>query len=400
MEIIRLDIDALTPDPNNAKEHPKWQVDQIVNSIERFGNLDPIGIWGDNNIIVEGHGRYEALKALGYTEAECIRLDWLTEEERKAYALAHNKLTMNSGFDIEALNLNLAEVGDIDMSLFGFDKFDDTDVLTVQEDEAPDTPPARCERGQVWQLGEHRMMCGSSTDADDVKKLMADERADISLTSPPYGVANSSKIRSHYVRGKKTPKSFYNEHEDKKDEWQDLIESAFANMADVSDAQFINIQMLADNKLSLIDFIASHAENMCDIIVWDKCKAAPQMQKNVLNNEFEFVFIFSNDNSSRSIPFGDFHGSQSNILKIKTGANEYADIHRAVFPVELPFELMKIANNAKSVFDCFGGTGTTLIAAEQLGRKCFTMELDPHYCDVIIQRWENFTGKKAVLLND
>ena len=122
MEIIRIPIDELTPDPNNAKDHPAWQVEQIKNSIEQFGNLDPIGVWGDDNLIVEGHGRYEALKDLGYHEAECIRLDWLTEEERKAYALAHNKLTMNSGFIPEALDMNLDAIGEIDMSLFGFNR--------------------------------------------------------------------------------------------------------------------------------------------------------------------------------------------------------------------------------------------------------------------------------------
>lgn len=120
MEIIRIPIDELTPDPQNAKNHPDWQVDQIVASIEQFGNLDPIGVWGDQNLIVEGHGRFEALKVLGYQEAECIRLDWLTEEERRAYALAHNKLTMNSGFIPEALSLNLDCIQAIDMSLFGF----------------------------------------------------------------------------------------------------------------------------------------------------------------------------------------------------------------------------------------------------------------------------------------
>ena len=120
MDIVRIPIDELTPDPTNAKDHPEWQGEQIVNSIEQFGNLDPIGVWGDDNLIVEGHGRYEALKRLGYQEAECIRLDWLTEEERSAYALAHNKLTMNSGFIPEALDLNLDAIGEIDMGLFGF----------------------------------------------------------------------------------------------------------------------------------------------------------------------------------------------------------------------------------------------------------------------------------------
>ena len=124
MEIITLPIDELTPDPNNAKDHPRWQINQIKASIEQFGNLDPIGVWGDENLIVEGHGRLEALKELGYHEAECIRLDWLTEEERRAYALAHNKLTMNSGFIPEALDMNLDAIAEIDMSQFGFELSD------------------------------------------------------------------------------------------------------------------------------------------------------------------------------------------------------------------------------------------------------------------------------------
>jgi len=140
MEIIKIPLDELTPDPHNAKLHPADQIEQIKNSIEAFGNNDPIAVWGDQNLIVEGHGRYEALKELGYNEAECIRLDWLTEEERKAYALAHNQTTMSSGFDIEALNWNLDNIGEIDMSAFGFGNqhnewFGSGDTGEAREDE-------------------------------------------------------------------------------------------------------------------------------------------------------------------------------------------------------------------------------------------------------------------------
>lgn len=155
MEVVKIPIGELTPDPQNAKDHPADQIEQIKASIKQFGNLDPIGVWGEENLIVEGHGRYEALKALGYEEAECIRLDALTEEERRAYALAHNQLTMNTGWIPEALNLNLDAIGSIDMSLFGFDIEAPAAPGEVVEDnynpEPPEEPFAR--RGDVWQMG-------------------------------------------------------------------------------------------------------------------------------------------------------------------------------------------------------------------------------------------------------
>lgn len=186
MEIIKIPLEQLTPDPHNAKDHPQWQIEQIKNSIEQFGNLDPIGVWGDNNLIVEGHGRYEALKDLGYHEAECIRLDWLTDEERRAYALAHNKLTMNSGFNQKMLDLNLSMVGDIEMGKFGFEI--EIPTPPTQEVDVPDVAETRVKQGDVWQLGRHRLMCGDSTMLDDVEELACGTKMDMLLTDPPYNV--------------------------------------------------------------------------------------------------------------------------------------------------------------------------------------------------------------------
>ena len=193
MEIIRIPIDELTPDPNNAKDHPAWQIEQIKNSIEQFGNLDPIGVWGEDNLIVEGHGRYEALKELGYQEAECIRLDWLTEEERKAYALAHNKLTMNSGFIPDALDMTLAAIGEIDMSQFGFEIPEEEEPPEITEDEIPEEVETRCKLGDIWQLGEHRLICGDSTDVTVIDRLMDGVKADCVFTDPPYGMKKESE---------------------------------------------------------------------------------------------------------------------------------------------------------------------------------------------------------------
>ena len=399
-DVQEVSLGLLRPYEKNAKIHGRNQIEKLKDSISAFGFLNPCLIDGDLNIIA-GHGRVMAAKELGWETVPCVFIEGLTEAERRAYILADNRLAELASWDMDIVNEELTDLDDMDFNieLTGFEL--ETDVPEVHEDEGFDETRAepRAKRGDIYQLGDHRLMCGDATSSEDVEQLMNGDRADLSITSPPYGASKSAKIRTHYQRGESGPDSFYIDHDDDIDSWAELISGAFSNMQTASECQYVNIQMLADNKRLLIDFLYDHRDELVDIIIWDKKKAPPQMQKNVLNNQFEFVFVFGKANSSRAIPFGNFHGTVNNVVELTTGANEFSDIHKAVFPVGFPSALMQISSSAKSVLDLFGGTGTTMIAAEQVGLRCYMMELDPHYCDVIIERWENLTGKKGVLLN-
>lgn len=175
LKIVKLRIDSLTMDPENAKLHPDYQVQQIKKSIENFGMNDPIGVWGENNLIVEGHGRVMAMQLLGETEIDCIRLDHLSEEERKAYALAHNSTNMSTGFDNSLLLKLIEDVKDnFNMEDYGIvlTKLDDS-ALAKEDDYEPDPQaPIRVHKGEVWELGRHRLACGDSTDPAVIDELL------------------------------------------------------------------------------------------------------------------------------------------------------------------------------------------------------------------------------------
>ena len=187
MEIVKIKISDLTPYKNNAKQHPEEQINRIMKSIEEFGMNDPIAVWGKDNIIVEGHGRLEALKKLGYDEVDCIRLDHLSDEERKAYTLAHNKLTMDTDFNIDILNDELDSIDDIDMSDFGFDS--DNKQNEIIEDDIPERKEkTKTKIGDIFLLGNHKIMCGDSNDENNIKKLMGEDVAKCLFSSPPYNM--------------------------------------------------------------------------------------------------------------------------------------------------------------------------------------------------------------------
>ena len=262
----------------------------------------------------------------------------------------------------------------------------------VVEDEVPEEVETKCKLGDIWQLGEHRLMCGDSTKVDDVEKLMNGEKADISFQSPPYNVGANI--------GYKNKQSKYINDDDNKNDYLEFLLKFTNNSINNAEYTFVNIQQLANNKIDIVDYLHKMKNLLSDTIIWDKGNGVPNIARKVMSCAFEYIFIF-NKNAKRAIGVKDWQGTVSNIIRVgHQSKNDYSKIHNATFPIELPKEIINnFTNNNSIVLELFGGTGTTLIACEQLNRKCYTMELDEHYCDVIITRWENLTGKKAVKID-
>ena len=218
------------------------------------------------------------------------------------------------------------------------------------------------------------------------------------VTSPPYNVGEGANLRQHYEKGKDKIKSLYDEYNDAVN-WFQLMHDFTENAKMVTNAQFINVQMLGNNKNDFVTWLYENKDNLVDLIVWNKHTCPPQMHENILNNAFEFVVCLDNDSSTRIIRYGNFKGNISNLMETKREQNKFSDIHKAVYSVEFVEKILNINSLCKSVLDLFGGTGTTMIACEQTQKQCFMMEMSPQYIDLIIERWETFTGKKAELIN-
>ena len=363
---------------------------------------------GKHFVVIGGNMRLRAGKELGFETMPCKILPADTPIEKlKAYVIKDNNAFGNDDFDLLANEWDaefLEECG------FDFGTFYDSEAeggdgaeskgaeAKAEEDNFDeDTEPivCRCKRGEVWQLGEHRVMCGDSTSAEDVEKLRGGVLADITFTSPPYNAGFGANITKDNGRSK-----YLNDNDNKSaSEYLDFLEKFTRLAIEGSQYVFVNIQMLANNKSALVDYLYNLKSNIADIIVWDKIHSQPAAAGNVLNSEWEFVIVFSKK-ANRAIGCVPFHGTLKNIVHIPPQRNnDFAKIHNATFPME--FASHFVSHFAKDyVLDLFGGSGTTLIACEQLKRKCLMMELDPHYCDVILARWEKLTGQTAVKIAD
>jgi DNA modification methylase len=366
--IVQRDVDSLIPYINNSRTHSPEQVAQIAASIKEFGWTNPILVDAEG-VVIAGHGRLMAARKLGYTEVPTIELSEMTETQKKAYVIADNRLALNAGWDNEMLTIELNELlaDGYALDILGFDAKEldallEPEVIEglVDEDEVPEVGPEPVTKpGDIWVLGKHRLMCGDSTMLSDVERLMNGATPDLVHTDPPYGmnaVSKSSVLKKNYkvdILGDDNP---------------DVAKDAF-NLIFGLYPESKHVWWGANYYCSVLP------DSEC-WLVWDK------------NNG-------QSDQTDCELAWANFRS----VVRQFTQASEKTNrVHPTQKPVSLVEWIFKRFNlSIKTVADFFGGSGSTLITAEKNGIQSFIMEFDPKFCDVIVKRWEDFTGKKAVL---
>lgn len=376
--IQEVNIADLKPYERNAKQHGPEQVKKLCDSIREFGFISPCLIDSDLNVIA-GHGRIMAAREMGMEKVPCLFVEGLTETQRKAYILADNRLTELGEWDMDIVNAELMDLdlADFDVSLTGFDFELPEEQDEIEEDDVPELEDeTTVQRGYIYQLGEHRLMCGDATSRADVELLLNKQTATLCLTDPPYGI---SVVKGEHgkIGGDKLQKAkMY--YAVAGDETTDTARNNYDIVKDYSDNQII----FGGNYFT--DFLAP---SRC-WVVWDKENTGTFADAELAWTSF-----------NKGVKLYKFMWNGL----CREGSREVEGKTR-VHPTQKPVGMLSkiiddFSDEGDVILDCFGGSGSTLLACEQTGRKCCMMELEPHYIDIIIKRWENLTGKKAVLLN-
>jgi len=385
-------IDDLIPYALNSRTHSDAQVAQIAASISEFGFLNPIIVDGENGIIA-GHGRVLAARKLGKTHLPVVQAKHLTEAQKKAYVIADNRLALNAGWDTEILSTELTALqeSDFDLELLGFDSDELAKLLEPEtvdgltdEDEVPDVPDDPITKpGDVWVMGNHRLMCGDSTSSDSVENLMEDKKADMVFTDPPYNIDYGNIKHPKFKQ-----RNIENDNMSQQD-FADFCSSFSANIKLFCDGcVYVFGPPGPDGRImfSELDKIL----HCSTTIVWNKDQFT--LGRGKYQNKYEPCWFGWNKTGSAFID----DRKLTNVWDFPRPKS--SDLHPTMKPVELVENAIGHASNVGGiVLDLFGGSGTTLIAAEKTSRIGMLMELDPKYCDVIINRWQDFTGKQAIL---
>ncbi len=375
MQIIDKKIGEIKPYEKNPRKNDN-AVDAVASSISQFGFKNPIVIDG-NNVIICGHTRYKAAQKLGLDVVPCVVASDLTDEQIKAYRLADNKVSELAEWDIDLLGEELDGIFDIDMSDFGFDLSEDEEEETeIIEDEVPQEVEPIAKQGDIWQLGKHRLMCGNSLDQDDIDKLLNGNKCELTFTDPPYQLDTQG---GGILKKANSMKQIKENGVDSFDPSKLLLQS--------------DTNIYCHNKPLIKAYIELAEDNKqpYDLCFYKKIGTVPNY-KGHLMTDCEYIAVIGKQDPNKGLP-------KETYSKCYIGKKDSDNDLSYSKPIELCAKYIKLYGK-QNILDLFGGSGSTLIACEQLDRNCFMMELDPHYVDVIIARWEQFTGQKAVLLND
>jgi DNA modification methylase len=397
--IKKVNIAAIKPNEENPRFITDSKFKKLVKSIKEFPEMletRPLVV-DENMVVLGGNMRLKALKSAGVFEVPVHQVKGWTEEKKKEFIIKDNLGYGEWDWDIVANDWDLDKLTDWGLDLPDFPQLEPE----AEEDDykEPDDLQVDVVLGDLIEIGEHRLLCGDSTNSDQVAKLMNGEKADVSFTSPPYNAGKSELLSGNTHSGDNKYDS-YDDNQDK-DDYLDLLIS-FTNNALLNSQYLIcNIQSLAGNKIALIEYLHQFKDNFIDVAIWDKGNGAPAMAENVMTSAWEYLlFISSKDKATRAIPNGNFRGNVLNIHRDKPQRNnEFSKVHAATFPIHLPEWAMQFTKKEQIILDQFLGTGTTMVAAHQLNRICYGMELDPKYCQVIIDRMQKLDPTLKIKIN-
>lgn len=394
-EIKLVDVKTLKPRPGNRNNHPEEQLKRLADVYKYQGFRNPLIISNQSGNIVCGTGRFLAAKKAGLEKVPVIYQDYESEEQEYAHHVADNGLSLWSELDLAGINADLPDLGpDFDINMLGIEDFTldmaEKEGLT-DEDEVPEAPPEPVSKlGDLWLLGQHRLLCGDSTSEADVSRLMNGEKAETFFTDPPYGDnVGGLRTKTKEERSNKPGQRGLVKRDTfiKNDLKIDWLKDAFEIANKFLEKESTKMVFFKWDKHDQIKSMASCFGEPSALCVWDRTRKASAFFR--FQPQHELCFHWGNQADKKDT------SSLSNVWRIPKEL-ENNDLHPTVKPIALLEPVIKVTTSSnKIVLDMFGGSGSTLIACEKTNRKCFMQELDPKYIDVIIKRWEQFTGQKA-----